>query len=115
MNLDINVLVTLLFGAGAGGIVAGVTNVVKGIRSGKMESEETLLRRIDADNKKQQELRAEAEKRANEAEAEAEEYRKQRNTAQEQLARTRWFMIEQGLEPPQFGEGNGKRSQAEDR
>lgn len=106
-GLDINVLVTLLFGAGAGGAVAGIVNVIKTLRSGKIESEETLIRRLDADNKKQQELRVDAEKRADEAEKEAEGYRKQRNQAQEQLARLRWHYIQQtGEQPPKFGDDN---------
>lgn len=107
MNLDINLLVTLLFGAGGAGAVAGFINVIKTIRGGKIESEETLIRRMDSDNKKQQELRVEAEKRADEAEKEAEGYRKQRNQAQEELARLRWHYIQRtGEQPPKFGEGN---------
>lgn len=106
-GLDINVLVTLLFGAGAGGAIAGVVNVIKTLRSGKIENEETLIRRLDADNKKQQELRVGAEKRAYEAEKEAEEYRRQRNKAQEELARLRWFYIQKtGEQPPKFGDDN---------
>jgi hypothetical protein len=106
-GLDINVLVTLLFGAGAGGAVAGIVNVIKTLRSGKIESEETLIRRLDADNKKQQQLRVEAEKHAEEAEKEAEEYRKQRNKAREQLARIRWHVMQKyGDELTAFGYDN---------
>lgn len=105
MNLDINALVILIFGAGAGGVAAGILNVIKAVRGGKIENEETLIRRMDADNKNQQELRKEAERRAEEAEKEAEEYRRQRNQAQEELARLRWFVIQNGLTPPQSGDG----------
>jgi Skp family chaperone for outer membrane proteins len=106
VGLDINVLVTLLFGAGAGGAIAGIINVIKTVRSGKIETEETLIKRLDADNKNQQERARKAEERAEAAEKEAEEYRRQRNRAQEELARTRWFMLQKGLELPKFGEGN---------
>lgn len=113
MSPDINVLVTLLFGAGAGGVVAGILNVVKTMRSGKVETEETLLRRIDADNKSQQRLREEAEEEARQARREAEEYRKQRNSALEEAARLRWFMLKNGVEPPKFGDGDDRGNPSE--
>lgn len=103
--VDINTLVVLLFGAGGAGAIAGVVNVIKTVRSGKIENEETLIRRLDADNKKQQEQREAAERRAEEAEAEAEGYRKQRNKAEEALARLRWhYITKTGEQPPKFGE-----------
>jgi dsDNA-specific endonuclease/ATPase MutS2 len=103
--IDINTLVVLLFGAGGAGAIAGVVNVIKTLRSGKIENEETLIRRLDADNRKQQELREAAEKRADEAEKEAEVYRKQRNKAREHVAQLRWHIIETyGKQPPKFGE-----------
>jgi hypothetical protein len=105
VNLDLNFLVTLLFGAGGAGAIAGITNVVKTLRSGKIENEETLIRRMDTDNKKQQARAEEAEKRCDEAEAEAEAYRKERNAAQEYVALLRRTMIENGIRPPDFGDG----------
>lgn len=95
MNFDINTLISLLFIAGGGGAVAGIINFIKTIRGGKVEKEETLIRRIDDDNQKQKVLREAAEKRTEEAEKEAEEYRKQRNEAREQLARVRWHVMQQ--------------------
>jgi len=105
-GLDINVLVTLLFGAGAGGAIAGIINVIKTVRSGKIETEETLIKRLDADNRAQQERTRNAEMRAEEAEKEAEEYRRQRNKAREELARTRWFVLQKGIDLPRLGDGN---------
>lgn len=105
--MDINVLVTLLFGGGAGGVVIGIMNVTKQFRSGKIESEDTLLRRIDADNKNQQRLREEAERRAEEAEGEAEGYRRERNRARDQLARVRWHVMQKyGDDLKEFGGDN---------
>lgn len=98
--IDLNVLVTFLFGAGGAGAIAGVINVFKTLKSGKIENEETLIRRLDADNKAQQRRAQEAEKRAEDAEKEAEAYRLQRNKAQEDLARIRWYMISKGIDPP---------------
>lgn len=107
MGLDLNVLVTLLFGAGAGGAVAGILNVIKTLRGGKIENEETLIRRLDIDNQKQQKLREAAETRAEYAEKEAEEYRIQRNKAREELAQLRWHVIEKyGVQPPIIGDKN---------
>lgn len=107
MTFDINALISLLFIAGGGGAVAGILNVIKTVRSGKIQNEETLIRRLDIDNKKQQQLREAAEARADEAEKEAEEYRKQRNGAREQLARIRYYvMMTYGDELNQFEEHN---------
>lgn len=92
--IDLNLLVTLLFGAGGAGAVAGIQSVVKTLRSGKIENEETLIRRLDNDNKSQQKLREAAEDKADRAEKESEEYRKQRNRAREQLARVRWHVMQ---------------------
>ena len=106
-GLDINVLVTLLFGASAGGATAGIISVIKTLRGGKIEREETLITRLDADNQKQQRRAEEAERRAEKAEIEAEEYRKQRNEAREQLARLRWHVIENyGSQLPEPGDDN---------
>ena len=105
--MDLNLLVTLIFGAGGAGAIAGVLNVIKTLRSGKIENEETLIKRLDADNQKQQSLREEADARAEKASKEAEDYRKQRNAAQEELARLRWHYINKtGEQPPRFGEVN---------
>jgi hypothetical protein len=105
MNFDINTLVSLLFVAGGGGAVAGILNFIKTIRSGKVETEETLIKRLDADNQKQQRRAEDAERRADKAEKEAEEYRIQRNGAREDYAKLRWYVIETyGKEPPKFGE-----------
>ena len=107
MNIDLNVLVTFLFGAGGAGAFAGILNVVKTLRSGKIENEETLIRRLDAANKAQGERTNAAEKRADEAEKETEEYRKQRNNAREQLARIRYYVLRTyGDELNQFEENN---------
>lgn len=106
MNFDLNTLISLLFIAGGGGAVAGVLNFIKTIRSGKVETEETLIKRLDADNQKQQRRAEDAERRADQAEKDAEEYRKQRNDAREQLAQLRWHVIEKyGEQPPKIGDG----------
>lgn len=103
--IDLNTLVVLLFGAGGAGAIAGVVNVIKTLRSGKIETEETLIRRLDADNKAQQERARAAESRAEEAEAEAEGYRKERNAAREELALLRFHVMEKyGERPPTIGE-----------
>lgn len=107
MSFDLNTLVSLLFIAGGGGAVAGVLNVVKTLRGGKIESEETLIKRLDNDNKNQQRRAEEAEAGRDQAEKEAEGYRKERNAAQEALAKLRWVYIEKtGQEPPDSGGTN---------
>lgn len=100
MNFDLNTLVSLLFIAGGGGAVAGILNVVKTLRSGKIESEETLIKRLDASNKEQLERAQRAEKRADELESEAARYRRNREQALEYAARLRVLLIQNQIEPP---------------
>lgn len=104
--MDLSTLIVALFGAGAGGAVSGLISLVRTLRQGKIDNEETLIKRLDTDNKKQQTRADEAEKRADEATVEAEAYRKQRNSAREEAARLRVLMINKGLEPPAIGDSN---------
>lgn len=107
MALDLNTLVTLIFGAGATGAIGGIISVVKTLRGGKIENEETLIRRLDTDNKNQQRRAEAAEEAQREAEKEADEYRKERNRAREQLARIRWYVMRKyGDELNEFGDEN---------
>lgn len=96
----LSALLVALFGAGGAGAVSGIITLVKTIKQGKVDSEETLLKRLDADNRQQQERTREAEKRADEAEKEAEAYRRQRDAALEKAARLRLTLIANKIEPP---------------
>jgi hypothetical protein len=95
MNPDI--IFAALFGAGGTGALAGAWNIIQSFRKGKLENEETLIRRLDEDNKRQARL-------ADEALSEASRYRRQRNKAQDQAARFRRKLISLGADDNELEE-----------
>lgn len=97
--MDLNTLLTLLLGAGGAGAIGSLVSVVRTLRKGKLDDEETLIKRLDASNKDQVEQRKAAEKRADDAEAEAARYRVTRDKALEYAARLRRQLIDAGHEP----------------
>lgn len=89
MTLD--QLLAALLGVGGSGALAALWNVVRAARKGKLEDEETLIVRLNNENKKQQ-------KKADDAEIEADKMRKQRNRASDQAARYRRRLISLGID-----------------
>lgn len=82
-------VLALLLGAGGAGGLAGLINVLMAMRKGRLENEETLIRRLNEDSK-QQGLRAD------EAETRADTLRRQRDTVWEQAAMYRRQLLELG-------------------
>jgi len=89
----LSTVITLLFGAGAGGAVSGFITLIKTWRQGRTDNEETLINRLDKDNKRQNELREAAEGKVERAELIAQEYRRQRDEARDDVARLRRILI----------------------
>lgn len=96
MTLTLNQILTLLLGAGGAGGIAGLFNMIRAARRGKLEDEETLIKRLNDDNKNQKE-------RADQAEAEASKMRRQRNVAWDQAARYRRRLIAMGVDEESLG------------
>lgn len=96
----LSALLVLLFGAGGAGAASGVVSVIRSLRKGKLDDEETIIKRLDVSNKDHQEAKQRAEKRADELEDEAAKYRRQRDRALEYAARLRVILISNGIEPP---------------
>jgi len=101
----LNIVLVALFGAGAGGAVSGVISLIRTIRQGRVDNEETLIKRLDADNKRQSD-------RAEEAEREAREYRRERDDALDEAARLRRILIENGINY-KVGDGDERGSRRE--
>jgi hypothetical protein len=97
---NLNALLVLLFGAGGAGMASGIISVVRSLRKGKLEDEDTIIKRLDSANRENNEARQRAEKRADEAEEETARYRKKRDRALEYAARLRVILINNQIEPP---------------
>lgn len=104
--MEFNEVMLLLFGAGGTGALAGLYRVFDSLRSGKLQKEETLIQRLDDNNRRQSERADAAEKRADEAEKEATLYRRQREKALDQAARFRRQLIALNQEPEDLEEFN---------
>lgn len=90
--MTIETLTTLILGGGGGGAILGF--VIKwrdSSRRARVEDEDTMVRRLEAENRR-------ALVRADEAEAEADRYRKERDAARDQASRLRRRVIELGGE-----------------
>jgi len=98
--MDANTLITLLFGAGGAGALAGVANLVAALRKGRLANEETLIARLNVDSRQQGERadRADTELASarREFESEAATLRRQRDRARDRAAEFRTLLIGEG-------------------
>lgn len=96
MNLEL--VLGAVFGGGFATLVATVARVIDGRRKGKLESEDSVITRLEAENRK-------ARERADEAEMETEDYRRRMHQAEDEAARYRRALIQNDIPVP--GEGTG--------
>lgn len=97
MNLEL--ILGAVFGGGLATLLATVARVVDGRRKGKIESEDSVITRLEAENRK-------ARERADEAEMETEDYRKRMHSAEDEAARYRRLLIQNSIEIPSEGTGH---------
>lgn len=97
MNLEL--VLGAIFGGGLATLVATVARVIDGRRKGRIESEDSVITRLEAENRK-------ARERADEAEMETEEYRKRMHHAEDEVARYRRALIQAGVDLPDEGIGH---------
>lgn len=103
MNLD--ALFAALLGAGGATAIGSAISGFRLLRKGKLDDEETLIKRLDASNKEQSERAREAEKRADNEADEATKLRRERDQALEYAARLRRQLIDGNIEPAPRPEG----------
>jgi hypothetical protein len=90
--MTIQTLTTLLLGGGGGTAIFGLLLKWKDAnRKARVEDEDTMVKRLEAENRR-------ALQRADEAEQDADRYRKERNTALEKASELRRHVIELGGE-----------------
>lgn len=97
MNLEL--ILGAVFGGGLATLIATMARVIDGRRKGKIESEDSVITRLEAENRK-------ARERADEAEMETEDYRKRMHQAEDREARYRRALIENNIPVPGEGTGN---------
>jgi hypothetical protein len=96
--MSLELILGAVFGGGLATLVATVARVIDGRRKGRIESEDSVITRLEAENRK-------ARERADEAEMETEEYRKRMHQAEDEAARYRRALIQNDVPVP--GEGTG--------
>lgn len=96
MNLEL--ILGAVFGGGFATVIATIARVIDGRRKGKIESEDSVITRLEAENRK-------ARERADEAEMESEDYRKRMHRAEDEAARYRRALIQNDIPVPDEGTG----------
>lgn len=90
--MTIQTLATLILGAGGGGTILGVLLKWKDAnRKARVEDEDTMVKRLEAENRR-------ALQRADEAESDADRYRKERDVALDKASQLRRQVIGLGGE-----------------
>lgn len=97
--MSLELILGAVFGGGFATLIATVARVVDGRRKGKLESEDSVLTRLEAENRK-------ARQRADEAETETETYRRRMHEAEDREARFRRALIQNDIALPAEGTGN---------
>jgi hypothetical protein len=96
--VNLELILGAVFGGGFATLVATVARVIDGRRKGRIESEDSVITRLEAENRR-------ANLRADEAEMETEDYRKRMHNAEDEAARYRRALIQNDIPVP--GEGTG--------
>jgi hypothetical protein len=93
------VLLALLSTGGAAFLTALIMGV-RSLREGKIAGEESIIKRLNEDAKQAHDDAEVQRMRAIRAESEREEMRRQRDIANEEVARMRMRLIQEKVEPP---------------
>jgi hypothetical protein len=97
--MSLELILGAVFGGGLATLIATVARVIDGRRKGRIESEDSVITRLEVENRK-------ARQRADEAETETETYRKRMHEAEDREARFRRALIENDIHVPAEGTGN---------
>lgn len=95
MNV-LQIVIGAVFGSGAATLIATVARVIEGRRKGNIESEDSVMSRLESENRNQR-------LRADEAEKESEQYRKEKHRAENLAALYERTLIKNGIPLPVDG------------
>lgn len=107
-SVNMETLILLLLGSGGTGALALIGRGIKAWKDGKAESEEQLVTRLHAEDKRSRERATIAERRADEAEARVEKEMEARRMAQEHVAVLRAILLTNGITPPRWPPDGGE-------
>jgi hypothetical protein len=94
--VNLELILGAIFGGGFATVIATIAKVVTDRRRGKIESEDSVITRLEAENRK-------ARTRADEAEEETEQYRKRMMHEEDLAALYRRMLIHNGIAVPVEG------------
>jgi hypothetical protein len=97
--VNLELVLGAVFGGGLATLIATMARVIDGRRRGRLESEDSVITRLESENRK-------ARERADEAEMETEDYRKRMHHAEDEAARYRRALIQNSISVPDEGTGN---------
>jgi hypothetical protein len=93
--VNLELILGVVFGGGTATLIATVYKVVDGRRRGRIESEDSIITRLENENRK-------ARARADEAEEDAERYLKEARQSEAKAARFEVTLIRNGIDVPEF-------------
>lgn len=105
--MDITAILTLVLGAGGTGFITVLINAAQNKRKGKLESEDTLIARMNAQSAKDTARAEAAEARADKADTEAERWRAQYFEWQERSNYYIAYMRGKGIQIPRWPPDEG--------
>jgi hypothetical protein len=105
--MDITSVLTLVLGAGGTGFVSMLYQFAQNKRKGKLESEDTLIARMNAQSAKDTARAEAAETRADKADSDSEKWREKLFTVQEESAYYRAYMVSKGVRVPRWPPDEG--------
>lgn len=94
--MSLELILGVVFGGGFATLIATVAKVVDGRRRGRIESEDSVLTRLETENRK-------ARQRADQAEEETEQFRQRMMKSEDQAALYRRLLIHNGIAVPAEG------------
>lgn len=100
--MNLSLVLGVIFGGGFATLIATVAKIFDSRRKGKIENEDSVITRLEAENTRAK-LRADAaETRADEAEEETSRYRKRAMKSEDLAAVYRRTLLQHGIPLPKF-------------
>jgi hypothetical protein len=96
----VNQILLALLSTGGAAFLTALIMGIKSLREGKIAGEESIIKRLNEDAKQAHDDAEIQRMRAIRAESEREEMRRQRDAANEEVARMRMALITQHITPP---------------
>lgn len=100
MNLQL--VLGVIFGGGFATLIATIARIFDSRRKGRIESEDSVITRLETENARAKLRADEAERKADSADADAERYRKKKMLAEDLAALYRRTLIQNNVRVPKL-------------